>query len=144
MNKRCQIAFDKYIEDLNKPKTYNYGSSGGCYTGQFGGQYGRQPGTTYTPPMYNDCTVFFYEWSNLRMGAKHFSKKDEFLKYLDDSKINYTESQKNEIKEAKYKNIFATCVPNKAQLITADTWYHLNTIVESHLKVNETNAHCFH
>ena len=75
MNKRCQKAFDKYIEELNKPKTYGtYGN--GCYSGQYGGQFGgRQPGTTYTPPAYTDCTIFFYEWSNLRMGAKHYSKK---------------------------------------------------------------------
>ena len=139
MNKRCQKAFDKYIEELNKPKTYGtYGN--GCYNGQYGGQFGgRQPGTTYTPPAYTDCTIFFYEWSNLRMGAKHYSKKEEFFKFLDDSKISYTESQKKDIMDARYKNIFATCVPNKAQLITADTWYNLNTVVESHLKVKALN-----
>ena len=140
MNKRCKAAFDKYIEEQNKPKTYG-GSYGGCY----GVGYGRQPGasttpsTTYTPPSYSDCTIFFYEWSNLRMGAKHFNKKEDFFKFLNDSNINFTESQQKDIEQTRYKNIFATCVPNKAQLLTADTWYHLNTVVESHLKVNATN-----
>lgn len=114
--------FDKYIEEQNKPKTYgSYGS----------GTYNRNY-NSYTPPtQLNDCTIFFYEWSNLRMGAKHFHKKDEFFKFLNDSNIVFNDMQKKNIEEAKYKNIFATCVPNQARLITSDTWYNLNTLVES-------------
>ena len=140
MNKRCQIAFDKYIEELNKPKTYG-GSYGGSYGGGYGGCYGRQPGTpltnsNYTPPTYDDCTIFFYEWSNLRMGAKHFNKKEDFFKFLNESNINFTDSQKEDIIKTRYKNIFATCVPNKPQLLTADTWYNLNTVVNTYLSVS--------
>ena len=29
MNKRCQIAFDKYIEELNKPKTREFDPGSG-------------------------------------------------------------------------------------------------------------------
>ena len=38
--------------------------------------------------------------------------------------------------ETKYKNVFATCVPNKAELLTADTWYMLSTILDTYEKEN--------
>jgi hypothetical protein len=134
MNKRLETAFNKFIEEQNKPKTYGY--SGGTYGSGYGGVYGGGGQyNSHTP--YNaatDCTIFFYEWTNIRGGAKHFKQKAEFFKYLDDCKIAYTEKQKKDIEETKYKNVFATCVPNKAELLTADTWYMLSTILDTYEK----------
>lgn len=116
INKRLKKAFEKYIENENKPKTYSYGS---------GTTYNYNTNKSYTPPTY-DCTIFFYEWSNLRSGAKHFKTKNDFFKFLDDSNIKFTDKQKKDIEDIKYANVFATCTPNKPELITANTWYELN------------------
>ena len=145
MNKRLETAFNKYIDDLNKPKTYNtyqgsYG--GGGYNGGYRcGAYGGS-GQLNSPPPYNaytDCTIFFYEYTNLRSGAKHFKTKTDFFKFLNECKITYTEAQKKQIEEAKYKNIFATCVPNKPELMTADTWYLLNQAI-THLTCEKSSV----
>lgn len=120
INPRLKKAFEKYIEEENKPKTY--GSYGSSYVG---GSYGG----TYNYPSTCDCTIFFYEWSNLKSGAKHFKTKVDFFNYLDECKISYTPKQKSEIEAIKYKNVFATCIPSKAELMTADTWYQLNNAV---------------
>lgn len=127
VNPRLKKAFEKYIEEENKPKTTYYGGYGGCYGG----------GGSYQYPTQCDCTIFFYEWSNLRSGAKHFKTKSDFFKYLDECKITYTEKQKKDIEEIKYKNVFATCVPSKAELLTADTWYQLNNLVTSFIGANK-------
>lgn len=138
MNKRLETAFNKFIEEQNKPKTYGY--SGGTYGSGYGGVYGGSGQyNSHTP--YNaatDCTIFFYEWTNIRGGAKHFKLKADFFKYLDECKIVYTEKQKKDIEETKYKNVFATCVPNKAELLTADTWYMLSTILDTYEKEKST------
>lgn len=136
INPRTKKAFDKYLEEQNKPKTYNYGYSY-PYTS------GYKPGSGYnsatTPVTSMDyATIYFYEWSNLRQGAKTFNSKKEFFKMLNDCKINFTESQKKDIEETRYKTIFATCVPNKPQLMTSDTWFNLNKLVESYVDVNKT------
>lgn len=142
VNRRCQKAFDKYIEEQNKPKVYGgstyYPHGGGGYGACYGENYNRN----YTPPSQSKettldfCTLFFYEWSNLRSGAKTFNSKKEFYKMLEDCKITITESQKKQIDETRYKNIFATCVPNKPQLMLSDTWYNLNTLVTSHIDID--------
>lgn len=123
INKRLKAAFDKYIEEENKPKTY----------GTYGSSY--NPMANYNANMYG-ISIFFYEWSNLRIGAKNFIKKEEFFKYLDDCKIEYTEAQKKEIDDVRYCNIFATCVPNKAQLMFQKTWHALNTAVNDYKTAN--------
>ena len=126
MNKRLETAFNKYIEEQNKPKTTTYsGYNGyGCYNGYNGG-YGANY-NSHSPYQQSDCTIFFYEWSNIRGGAKHFKTKNDFFKFLDDNNITYTPKQRQDIQEIKYKNVFATCVPNKPELMMADTWYQLN------------------
>jgi len=146
VNRRCQKAFNEYIEEQNKPKTYGSGGStyyphGGGYNGYGCGCYNNR---SYTPPATQSkettmdfCTLFFYEWSNLRMGAKTYNSKKEFFKFLESCNIAITDSQKKQIEETRYRNIFATCVPNKPQLMIADTWYNLNQLVEAHIKVDD-------
>lgn len=153
VNRRCQKAFNEYIEEQNKPKTYSNGG-GSCYPyngyNGYGGCYGNRGytplGTQSKETTIDYCTLFFYEWSNLRMGAKTYTSKKEFFKFLETCNITITDSQKKQIEDTRYRNIFATCVPNKPQLMLADTWYNLNQLVEAHITVDDkkpttTNNH---
>lgn len=126
INPRCKKAFEKYLEELNKPNTF---TSNYHYQYKYFNQSLSQKDTDF-------CMIYFYEWSNLMLGAKPFRSKNEFFKMLENCKIHISESQKKTIEELKSKALFTTCTPNKPHLMTSDSWYNLKKIVEAYEKTN--------
>ncbi len=95
----------------------------------------KQETTTYSSSYtnYSDiCMAHFFEWSDLKSSPKEFRKPSEFLKFLKDCGITYTEEQEKTIKTV--YTMYATCVPNESKLLIAFTKYGLEKQYEESQK----------
>ena len=116
-NKRFKRRFEQYEKkEASKVSTTSYG------------------GNSYYNSRWKDVpkefqiTLFFYEWSSMNKGAKTFYDRREFMKFLEESKITYTEEQKKKLDYDTY--LYVTCYPNKSELMIADTYWKLDTALK--------------
>ena len=109
-NERFDALFKEFIEKQNTAVN-NYYNSTSRYQGGCG------------------YTVYFYEWSNINNRPRQFSSAEIFLKYLQDSKINYSEYQLKRITEGKW--MYASCIPGKSELILVDSYMQLRERLEN-------------
>ena len=109
-NKRFDALFKEFIEKQNTAVNNYYNSTSRYYGG-----------CSYT--------VYFYEWSNINNRPRQFSSAEIFLKYLQDSKISYSDYQLKRITEGKW--MYASCVPGKSELILVDSYIQLRERLEN-------------
>ena len=76
------------------------------------------------------CEVFFYEWSNTSTVPRKFYNSSIFFKFLEDCKINITDSQKKEF-DSRY-TFHATCFHGTNLLGLASSKVNLDTLINKY------------
>ena len=99
--------FKEFCDEQNKPKTYTYSNS------------------SYNP---NSFSCYFYEWSNINNRPRIFTSRTEFYKFMDDSKIEYSEAQKDLIDKERW--IYGSCVPGTPRLLLKQNYYLMKNALE--------------
>lgn len=117
MKQRFNERFKELFAEYLKEKERQYNSVNNYYDS--------------TSRYYGGCsyTVYFYEWSNINNCPRQFGSAEIFLKFLNDSKITYSEYQKTRICDGKW--FYASCVPGKSDLILCDTYIQLRERLEN-------------
>ncbi len=100
--------FKEYCDEQNKPKTYNYTNS------------------YYNSNKFN---CYFYEWSNINNRPRIFTSRSEFYKFLDESKIEYSEAQKELIDKESW--IYGSCVVGTPRLLLKQNYYLMKCALEN-------------
>ena len=103
--------FKEFYDEHTKPKSYS----------------GTSP--YYNP---NKFSCYFYEWSNINNRPKIFTSREEFYKFMNDSKIEYSTAQKVLIDKESW--IYASCVPGSPKLLLKQNYY----LMKNALEVGET------
>lgn len=97
--------FKKLFNNFLKNKTTNYSTT-----------------TSYSYNSYSTTlTIYFYEWSDVLGKSRTFYSLDAFRKYLNESKIYYTEEQIAAIKKSSY--CYCSCIPGKPILMVEFQYY---------------------
>lgn len=69
-----------------------------------------------------NCSIYFYEWSNLEAEPRVFNDKEDFFKFLSDSNI----PEQNMRNELRYSyNSYITCIEGTTTLVRGITRYDL-------------------
>ena len=107
-NNRFKLLFLAYMKSLSSYNSSSYYNGHNCYI----------------PPKH----IYFYEWSCLDNGSKHFDSIKDFLDYLSRYDITITNEQKNLIESNNW--CYATCVPNKKILLVESQYFKLRNKLE--------------
>lgn len=117
-NKRFKALFIAYIKSLSTASsTTSYG----------GYNYGNGSGYTYGGS--NLKHIYFYGFSSLLNGSKHFTDIGEFCDFCSKNNISITDEQLKMLKNNNWN--YCTCVPGKSILLMADQYFKLRESVES-------------
>ena len=78
-----------------------------------------------------DGTMFFYQWSSMQGGTKTFYLISDLKKFLDESKIEYTETQIEMIKKGEDPNYwYLSCIPNSPKLLVLKSYQELKASLQ--------------
>jgi hypothetical protein len=99
--------FKEFYDEHTKPKIYSGTSS------------------YYNP---NKFSCYFYEWSNINNRPKIFTSREEFYKFMNDCKIEYSTAQKELIDKESW--IYASCVPGLSKLLLKQNYYLMKNALE--------------
>jgi hypothetical protein len=118
-NERFKKLFANYLLIANRPSSTTYSGYNG---------YGGYSGST-------NVTIYFYEWSNMKNGAKIYHSKEEFLDRCKKDNITITDEAKKFIERENW--IWCTCIPGKAELMVDSQYYNLDRKLEAARKAYE-------
>lgn len=144
INPRLKRDFQKYLEDANKPTTSYYSGSGYTYN--------------FTPPTHSslvqinhghddfrECgknplnyvdrvNVFFYEFSSLDKGCRHYNSFSEFLSFISQYGMIMSDESRRIVKIG--SPCWCICVPNKKEVIVKRMRKSLDSFVEKYCLTN--------
>ena len=114
-NKRFKALFIAYLKTLTtSSSTISYG------------------GYNYSGSSYNGSVIkhiYFYEFSSLLNGSKHFTDIGEFCDFCSKNNISITDEQLKMLKNNNWN--YCTCVPGKSMLLMTDQYFKLRESLES-------------
>ena len=120
-NKRLEKSFKQYLKDNATTSTYSsyaYGYGGSYYSG-YSSSYGNS----------SSKTIYFYEWGDISGISKKFYKGQEFIDFMNDSHICFTEEQREllEKQTSSYneRTFYAVCPVGKNILLMAHNYWDL-------------------
>lgn len=101
---------------------------------------GKMSGYAYDPSYYNYgsgsyynsdyCTIYFYEWSSLDGNQRKFYSYSNFYRFCNDCGIKVSEEDKSQLRGMNIA--YVTCMPNKNELISANTSYGLQSLLDKY------------
>ena len=152
MNPRLKRDFQKYLEDLNKPKESTTVYRPPMYNNT--SRSGYNPNGTFCPikldrnklvdancgnddftmcgsdpiTSFDSCSIFFYEWSQMTH-ARHYRSLASFLEFCTQSGITLTEEDKRMCKFNAHS--WVSCLPHERIVATCPTRSGLATILKN-------------
>lgn len=151
INFRLKRDFKKYLE--TPPTTSTYSSGYNSYGG-YGGCYSRGGGYTFTPKLrsqlvmtnaghddFRECganpinymdvgNIFFYEFSSMSKGCRHYNSVSEFFKFLGDYGMTMSDESRRVVKQG--TPMWCVCIPNKKEVIVRRSRMDLGAFISEY------------
>ena len=125
MNKRLMKDFKAYLEEAAKteinyggyyPLAYQYRRKSREFLISLNGKNDDFIECGEDPKTYKDAgNIFFYEFSSMDKGCRHYNSISEFFKWAESCGITFSESVKREINYG--NSIWVACIPYSTETV---------------------------